>query len=403
MGGTSPPQLFEGARQKAKISMAKIASPLHALTKPLVDTSESAHYSREHDTDVRFDADVSETNKQRFVGQPAFGVCTCPIAALLSIDTTAVDLFLQYERDREPVLYCRSGTRLDQQQFLDLVDSGIERVYVRRDDFYQVSNNVLEVLEKCLQQDTVPQTEKFAALQVAFAVEIEQSMRLVDSGRIRCAGGTNQPRFGDLVCHERGAATRPVPHCRHDFSTFTHVTNVASYSIILAEQLGIHDRLELEQIATGAMLHDIGKRFIPAAILTKNGPLDPEERELVETHPLRGYEELCDRPGLCFGQLMMVYQHHEHVDGSGYPVKIPDCEIHPWAKLLTVVDRFDAMTAKRPYRRPATLEFVFDYQRQRAGTHFDREVVECWISAMSKTGSASRGKPLRRQPACPST
>jgi HD-GYP domain-containing protein (c-di-GMP phosphodiesterase class II) len=345
--------------------------------------------------EIPINSDVSDS--------PLSGYVPVRIAALLSIDTTAVDLFLQYERGREPVLYCRSGARLDQQQFLDLVDSGIERVYVRRDDFHQVCNNVLEVLEKCLQQDTVPQTEKFAALQVAFAVEIEESMRLIDSGRIRSLA---ERISRDLVTLFATSEVLPRDLFRiamHDFNTFTHVTNVASYSIILAEQLGIHDRPELEQIATGAMLHDIGKRFIPAAILAKNGPLDPEERELVETHPLRGYEELCDRPGLSFGQLMMVYQHHEHVDGSGYPVKILDREIHPWAKLLTVVDRFDAMTAKRPYRRSATLEFVIDYQRQRAGTVFDREVVECWILAMSKTGSASRGKPLTRQPACPNT
>ena len=114
---------------------------------------------------IPINSDVSDS--------PLSGYVPVRIAALLSIDTTAVDLFLQYERGREPVLYCRSGARLDQQQFLDLVDSGIERVYVRRDDFHQVCNNVLEVLEKCLQQDTVPQTEKFAALQVAFAVEIE--------------------------------------------------------------------------------------------------------------------------------------------------------------------------------------------------------------------------------------
>src|SRR6476469_8864132 len=91
---------------------------------------------------------------------PLSGYVPVRIAALRSIDTTAVDLFLQYERGQAPVLYCQSGTQLDQQHFLDLADSGVERVYVRCDDFCQICNNVLEVLEKCLQQDSVPQTEK---------------------------------------------------------------------------------------------------------------------------------------------------------------------------------------------------------------------------------------------------
>ena len=171
---------------------------------------------------------------------------------------------------------------------------------------------------------------------------------------------------------------------RHDFNTFTHVTNVASYCVMLAKKLGINDDNELRKIATAAILHDLGKRFIPSRILTKTTKLTPEEREIVESHPTRGYVELCEKSELDFGQLMMVYQHHEHMDGTGYPVGVLKDEIHPWARMLAVVDVFDTMTAKRPEGRPATAEQVLDFQRQQAGTQFDREVVECWISAMTK-------------------
>jgi HD-GYP domain-containing protein (c-di-GMP phosphodiesterase class II) len=82
---------------------------------------------------------------------------------------------------------------------------------------------------------------------------------------------------------------------------------------------------------------------------------------------------------------MMVYQHHEHMDGTGYPVRLTKDEIHPWARMLAVVDVFDTMTARRPDRRVASPTRVLEYQTQMAGTHFDREVVECWVSAMNKT------------------
>jgi len=84
-----------------------------------------------------------------------------------------------------------------------------------------------------------------------------------------------------------------------------------------------------------------------------------------------------------FEQLMMAYQHHERFDGKGYPVGIAADEIHPWARMLAVVDVFDAMTGMRPYRKPATAQEAMDYIRQNAGTHFDPEVVECWDNAMS--------------------
>jgi HD-GYP domain-containing protein (c-di-GMP phosphodiesterase class II) len=81
---------------------------------------------------------------------------------------------------------------------------------------------------------------------------------------------------------------------------------------------------------------------------------------------------------------MMVYQHHERVDGTGYPVQVLQDEIHPWARMLSVVDVFDTKTAKRPEGRAATPAEVLEYQRQQAGTQFDREVVECWNSTMTK-------------------
>jgi HD-GYP domain-containing protein (c-di-GMP phosphodiesterase class II) len=185
------------------------------------------------------------------------------------------------------------------------------------------------------------------------------------------------------------ASNNVMPHdlfriARHDFNTFTHVTNVASYSVVLAERMGITDELELEQIATGAMLHDIGKRFIPSSILNKPTRLDPDERDLVESHPTRGYEDLCDRPELNTGQLMIVYQHHERVDGTGYPVGLPAADIHPWAKIVAVVDVFDAMTGKRPYRRSIPPQDALQYISRNAGTHFDSEAARCWISAMKK-------------------
>jgi HD-GYP domain-containing protein (c-di-GMP phosphodiesterase class II) len=172
---------------------------------------------------------------------------------------------------------------------------------------------------------------------------------------------------------------------RHDFNTFTHITNVTSYGVILAERLGLCDDSQFEPLAKAAILHDIGKRFIPASILQKPAKLDPEERAIIETHPQRGYEELCERGDMSHEQLMIVYQHHERFDGKGYPVGFQGEEIHPWARMLAVVDVFDAMTGTRPYRRPATAAEAMDYISKSSGTHFDPEMVACWKSIMAKS------------------
>jgi HD-GYP domain-containing protein (c-di-GMP phosphodiesterase class II) len=244
---------------------------------------------------------------------------------------------------------------------------------------------VLGALDSLLKQGDTRRTEKFAALQIAVAVTVEQTLRLVDCSKFHAlakkVGDDLIMLFGDDDVLPRELFRM----ARHDFNTFTHVTNVAGYCVMLAKKMGIDSENELRKIATAAMLHDLGKRFIPSRILTKTTKLTAEEREIVESHPTRGYAELCGTSELDFGQLMMVYQHHEHIDGTGYPVKVVGDEIHPWARMLAVVDVFDTMTAKRPEGRPATAEQALDFLRQQAGTKFDREVVECWISAMTKT------------------
>jgi HD-GYP domain-containing protein (c-di-GMP phosphodiesterase class II) len=305
--------------------------------------------------------------------------------SLRTIEMVAADLFVQYGPRNAPVLYCRAGSRPDPQQFVELAAAGVENLYVRAADFHRFSDGLLESLEDVLQKDSLPPTEKFAVMQLAVAVAMDQSLRLVDCTKFRVLAEHIGHEVVELVSDGDMLPRELFQIARHDFNTFTHVTNVASYSVMLAELFGITDKPELRKIATAAILHDVGKRFIPAAILTKAGRLTPEEREIIELHPQRGYEELCDQTGLDFGQLMMVYQHHERVDGAGYPVGIPHDEIHVWARLLAVVDVFDSMTARRPYRRSATPEDVLDYQRRQAGTHFDHEVVECWVSAMNKT------------------
>ena len=166
----------------------------------------------------------------------------------------------------------------------------------------------------------------------------------------------------------------------HDTRTFVHVTNVAAYAVLLAQALGIDDPQELQQIAVGALLHDVGKRNLPQELLNKKGRLTERERDQIRLHPLRGYEEMCERDDLSFGQLMMIYQHHEWVDGSGYPVAIPADEIHPWAKMLAVVDVFDALTVQRPYRDPLPANEALNILADGVNKQFDGEAVNCWIT-----------------------
>jgi HD-GYP domain-containing protein (c-di-GMP phosphodiesterase class II) len=121
----------------------------------------------------------------------------------------------------------------------------------------------------------------------------------------------------------------------------------------------------------------LGKRNIPSAILNKPGALTPQERQAIEQHPQLGFEAICFHPGVSWGSLMMVYQHHERLDGSGYPVGLVTDEMHPWSKICAVSDVFDAFMTKRNYHAPRTLDEGLSLLASGAGTRFDKEIVEC--------------------------
>ncbi len=319
------------------------------------------------------------------VSNPTAGYLAVQVGMLQRLQQTNVDLFVQYEPHSSPVLYHRAGCPIESQHLLGLAEVGVEHIYVRNEDYSEFGKHLLESVDSLTNERPIPGAERFAVLQVALAMEIERTSRLIDCGPY--------VELAEKVGHELTsllASNKVLPKdlfrlARHDFNTFTHVTNVAGYSVILAERLGLCSGGELEKVAMAAILHDLGKRFIPAEILTKPARLNPEERAIIESHPQRGYEELCERPGLTHDQLMVVYQHHERIDGTGYPVGIQGDDIHPWARMLSVIDVFDAMTGTRPYRRPATAQEAMSYIRQNAGTQFDPEVVQCWTSIMTNS------------------
>ena len=307
-----------------------------------------------------------------------------PNCILRSLDRTCVDLFLQYDEIEPPVLYRDAGYPLSEDRAQGLAEACEDALFVRARDYADFSKDLVDSLEETLETDRLPVTERYELLQCAVSLEVEQSLRMVSCDNYVAQTKSIGRQIVRLVNDNKVLPADLFDIVRHDHYTFVHVTNVAGYVTLLAKELGVSDPKELEKIAIGGLLHDLGKRKIPASILNKTSALTPREWEIIRQHPQTGYEELCMRDNLDRGQLMMVYQHHEHLSGKGYPVGITEEEIHPWAKMLAVVDVFDALTGQRPYRSPATCDETLEILDRGAGTQFDKEIVACWTSAMQQ-------------------
>jgi putative nucleotidyltransferase with HDIG domain len=169
---------------------------------------------------------------------------------------------------------------------------------------------------------------------------------------------------------------------QRDRVTDGHSRRVTELSLIVARELGIEgdDLLDIER---AAILHDVGKLAVPDAILSKPGPLTPDEWVEMRRHPDVGCQLVRDVPFLSRAA-EIIRSHHERFDGTGYPLGLKGDGIPLGARIFSVVDAYDAMTSDRPYRLALSREEALAEIRRQAGTQFDPVVVVPFFAAVRK-------------------
>ncbi|HEY2460223.1 MAG TPA: HD-GYP domain-containing protein [Candidatus Acidoferrum sp.] len=162
-----------------------------------------------------------------------------------------------------------------------------------------------------------------------------------------------------------------------DLNTGVHSTRLAEWALRVARDLGVRENC-MSDIEMGALLHDIGKIGVPDGVLNKPGRLTPEEYAVVKRHPEFGWTVIRNLPGLEQTSLYVLH-HHENFDGTGYPARLKDSEIPIGARIVSVIDAFDAMVSSRPYRQGLPLEEAIRRLHEASGTQFDPAVVNSFV------------------------
>ena len=165
-----------------------------------------------------------------------------------------------------------------------------------------------------------------------------------------------------------------------DEETGAHILRMSHYSAAVARKLGLSDH-DVESILYAAPLHDIGKIGIPDRILLKPGKLDPDEWEIMKQHTIIGGRilEHSSAAVIKLGETIAL-AHHEKWDGSGYPRGLASEQIPLAGRITAIADVFDALTSKRPYKEPFSVEKSFAIIRDGRGTHFDPAIVDAFFS-----------------------
>ncbi len=159
-----------------------------------------------------------------------------------------------------------------------------------------------------------------------------------------------------------------------------HSERVTNYALMIADMLGV-SALQTQMIKYCGMLHDLGKIAISDSVLNKKEPLTPQERSLIERHPVEGAEVLAPLVFLRSG-IPIVKHHHEKFDGSGYPDGLKGEAIPVGARILACADVYDAMTTDRPYRPRLTQDRALDELRKNAGTQFDPGITNLFLKRL---------------------
>jgi len=163
----------------------------------------------------------------------------------------------------------------------------------------------------------------------------------------------------------------------HDEYTKNHSQKVADISKMIAQAMEL-PKENISQIYYAGLVHDIGKTLIPREIINKKGKLSKDEFEIIKKHPTHAYKALVKSKELNH-IANIVLQHHERIDGKGYPLGLKADDILVESRILSIVDAYDAMTSHRPYRKKLTKEEAIQEIKSNIGKQFDRDIANIAI------------------------
>jgi HD-GYP domain-containing protein (c-di-GMP phosphodiesterase class II) len=282
------------------------------------------------------------------------------------------------------VLYAAENEQFTQRHRQKLHDSGVTAVYIRAEQRPDYDRYIEKHLPQILTDGGIPVEERAKVLYTA----ADAVVRDVFETRLpKGLGKREYARVTALV--EKSLAflamdeslKRIAALASHDYTVHTHNVHVFVFTTAILQRMKADEYTQV-QAGIGALLHDIGKTHIPGEILSKPGPLTPEERLVINTHPAKGMA-LCQDVPLTQTAAHCILMHHERMDATGYPGGLAGELIPPYVRALTVADVYDALTTKRPYAEAMPPFQALRLMRDEMLEAFDPEVYKLLVMILS--------------------
>lgn len=287
--------------------------------------------------------------------------------------------------DGKMITYLNPGDAMkpERAQTLHFKDSG-ESFFVLNDQ----KQMYRDYIKSSMNSKLISSQEKAVILRESSIAILEDLFENADVGM---ALEESKPIIGDLLQFMDVAPEsigNLISLSGHDFYTYNHSFDVSIYSLGLGQALGF-DKATLAELGTASLFHDVGKRNVSLDILCKKGPLDENEWVQMRMHPQFGLKILNEHAGLSDSVKAACYEHHESWSGGGYPQDISGQEIHPFARIVSLTDTYDAMTTQRSYNVPMKPTEALNMMKNKLASKFDPEMLKAMYSVlfkMEKTG-----------------
>ena len=311
-------------------------------------------------------------------GETPEGASFFPVSTdALDCDALELDLYLMHA-GMKPVLFRGVGSSYSMSDCAKLAEKGITTLYVTTIQHRVFQKLVTERLVRAYDDPERSREERCRIVRESCGKMIDDMMRMPQVEGIAETLGGMAAQFSAWCTQDEDKFGHLLDMSEHDFYTTTHMVNVGvGCGMLCAELLGADAPL-MQEIVQGGFVHDIGKRGVPAEILNKEGKLSDDEWKQIRAHPLAGVDILSSQKGIGRVAVEMTRDHHEKLDGRGYPNGARGDAIGLPARICAVVDVYDAIATARPYRGAVPPLKVLDMLRPEAGTTFDPAVFEAW-------------------------
>lgn len=320
------------------------------------------------------------------------------VQALAGHEDADFAVFLPGSDEQEPVLYHGAGSDLSNPDYERLSDNGLASLLIRSTDLNKCESIIEDRLAEVLENTSISISEK-TDLIFHVGTKIARDMTSVDDPAQSIDRVSNViDSVISFVLSDPDVARNMLYMAGHERSTASHMFVVSTLAVVLGAEIHGSDSKLLKDLGLAGMMHDIGKLKISLDILNKPTPLTATEMLLVQQHPIESVRLLGNDEQISPMVRQMILQHHERIDGRGYPLGLTGKDLHRNSRLLSIVDSFHAMIGRRNYRKPLSPPEAIRAMNPLAGKQFDPEILAVWTALFHRYWIAGIDFELKHNP-----